>query len=326
MPPRAAARSGRARAAAALGLALVAALGACAEPATSTGTPDSSPSATLPSSVSALAVTADVFRTRIDPSRGGIQLSVRNEADAPLALAGARLESPLLSADPERDDDVLIPAGAQRDLPLTLPAPVCPAELGELPADGEPVAPPRAVLLVPLADGTIAELQVPTTDRLGQWGEWYVSSCFARAVEARVALSLRVPETASPGTVAVGLVVEPRPGSGGLSAGGAAPALRLESVSGTVLLGALDGDGRPAESIRIDRVIAGEVEGAAPLIVPLAFRPNRCDAHAIADDKQGTLLRVSVSLDGRSGTVTIAADSAAKDRIYAKVTSACATG
>lgn len=60
------------------------------------------------------------------------------------------------------------------------------------------------------------------------------------------------------------------------------------------------------------------------MVAPLRFRPNRCDAHAIADDKQGTLLRVWVSPGDRPGTVTVVAGPPTKDRIYANVISACA--
>lgn len=325
MTPRVPRRRSGARAGIAVALAIVAPLTACAAPAASE---PPAPSSTLPASIDAIEVTADVFRTRIDPSRGGIQLSVRNGGNAPLVLAGARLSSPLLAAEPTRDDEALIPPGGQRDLPLTLPAPVCPADLGALPADGDPVDPPTGVLLVPLADGTTAELRVPTTDRLGQWADWFAASCVAQAVEARVALSVRAVEPPSAGTIGVELVIEPRPGSGATDGGAAGdgPLVELESVAGTVLLGALGADGLPAESIRLDLPVTTEQQGGGPIVVPLTFRPNRCDAHAIADDKQGTLFRVSVTIDGRAGAVTVIADPLARDGIYANVTSACATG
>jgi hypothetical protein len=326
MSPRASALQARARPGAAVGLVALALLSACAGPAESSGDPEPSPS--LPSSIDAVSVTADVFRTRIDPSRGGIQLSVRNDGDAPLALVGARLSSPLLAAEAERDDEARIPPGGQRDLPLTLPAPVCPADLGELPADGEPVTPPTGVLLVPLADGTTVELQVTTTDRLGQWAEWYTATCVAQAVEARAALSVRVTDAPMPGVIGVELVIAPRPGSGAAAggAGGDGAGLELESVAGTVLLGALGADGLPAQSIPLDVALTAEEQATEPIIVPLTFRPNRCDAHAIADDKQGTLFRVAVTIGGRAGTVTVIADDGAKDAIYASIASACSGG
>ncbi len=327
MIARASAPRSRTRAAGALAVVVASLLTACATPAESSGDPV--PSSTLPASIDAVEVTADVFRTRIDPSRGSIQLSVRNDGDAPLALAGARLASPLLAADAERVDEALIPPGAQRDLPLPLPAPVCPADLGELPADGEPVEPPTGVLLVPLGDGTTVELRVPTTDRLGQWAAWYSASCIAQAVEARVALSVRIAGPPSPGVIGVELIVDPRPGSGAAEGAGAGldgAELELERVAGTVLLGALAADGQPAESIRLDLALGTRDEAGETIVVPLSFRPNRCDAHAIADDKQGTLFRVAVTIGGRPGTVTVIADAGTKDAIYANVTSACATG
>jgi len=41
-----------------------------------------------PVTVTDVAVTAEVYRSRIDPSRGGIQLSVRNDAAVPLTIVG----------------------------------------------------------------------------------------------------------------------------------------------------------------------------------------------------------------------------------------------
>ena len=316
-PPRPAARTARAVAAVAIAAAVVALTG-CATPRGS----DDSPSATappgLPASTDAIAVVAEVYRTRIDPSRDGIQLSVTNEGDAPLALDGARLESPLLSAALERTDDAVVPAGATRDLPMTLVDPRCPA--GAAPA--EPAA-PDAVLLVPLADGTVAELRVPTTDRIGQWAAWLEGACFARAVGERVELAVRAGGPgAGGGTIGVELVV--RAQSGPVGDGGGADVARLTGVGGTVLLGALDAAGERAEGIPLDVVIDPASPPDAPIVVPLRFSPNRCDAHAIADDKQGTLFRVDVALGERTGTVTVVPDAATKEALYAAITAACA--
>lgn len=317
LPPRPAARTARAVASVAI-VAGVVALTGCATPRGS----DDSPSATappgLPASTEAIAVVAEVYRTRIDPSRGGIQLSVTNEGDAPLALDGARLESPLLSAALERTDDAVVPAGATRDLPMTLVDPRCPA--GAAPA--EPKA-PDAVLLVPLADGSVGELRVPTTDRIGQWAAWLEGACFAQAVGERVELAVRAGDSGSGGgTIGVELVVRALPGPAGDDGG--AELVRLSSVGGTVLLGALDAAGERAEGIPLDVVIDPANPPDAPIVVPLRFSPNRCDAHAIADDKQGTLFGVDVALGERTGTVRIVSDAATKEAIYAAITAACA--
>ena len=300
--------------------ALIALVGltGCAAPAGSGDPPGAPPSPGLPVSTDAIAVIAAVYRTRIDPSRDGIQLSVTNAGDAPLALDGARLESPLLSAALERTDEAVVPAGATRDLPMTLVDPRCPA--GAMPA--EPRA-PDAVLLVPLADGSVAELRVPTTDRIGQWAAWLEGACFAQAVGERLELSVRAGD-ADPGGGAIGVELVVRALPGPVGDGGEAEPVRVTGLGGTVLLGALDADGERAEGIPLDVVIDPVSPPVAPIVVPLRFSPNRCDAHAIADDKQGTLFRVDVALGTRTGTVTIVSDAATKEALYAAISAACA--
>ncbi|KQV24706.1 MULTISPECIES: hypothetical protein [unclassified Microcella] len=316
-PPRPAARTAGRVAVAALSAALAAAgLTGCAGATGSDSPPRPAPVEALPASTDAIAVEAEVYRTRIDAARDGIQLSVTNEGDAALALDGARLESPLLSAALERIDDAVIPAGATRDLPMTLVEPRCPAS-----PEGRAPDAPEAVLLVPLADGSVTELRVPTTDRIGQWAAWVESACFAQAVAERVELSVRADGGAG-GTIGVELVVRPREGPVGDRGG--AEVVRLMSVSGTVLLGALDAAGERAEGIPLDVVVDPASPTVAPIVVPLRFSPNRCDAHAIADDKQGTLFRVGVALGERTGTVTIVSDDATKEALYAALTASCA--
>ncbi|GAA1688824.1 hypothetical protein GCM10009792_06030 [Microcella alkalica] len=312
----------------AVGLAALATVGlvlaGCAASSADDGGPRPTPSSSLPSSTDAIGVVADVYRTRVDPARGGIQLSVTNQGDAPLALDGARLDSPLLSAPLERRDEVLIPAGATLDLPMTLVDPRCPGfDARAAPAATAPS--PEAVLLVPLADGSTAELRVPTTDRIGQWAAWVESACFAEAFGERVGLTVSAVGTGAggaDGTIAVELIVTALPGPVGDDGG--ADVVRLESVGGTVLLGALDADGDRAEGIPLSIAIDTSDPPNAPIVVPLRFSPNRCDAHAIADDKQGTLFRVGAAIGERRGIVTVVSDEATKEAVYAAITAACA--
>ncbi|HET8958353.1 MAG TPA: hypothetical protein VFM95_07840, partial [Microcella sp.] len=69
--------------------------------------------------------------------------------------------------------------------------------------------------------------------------------------------------------------------------------------------------------------------------IRLSTVPARCDPHAIAEDKQGTLFRVDATLTPpngdvatgdapASGTVTVTADDATRDAIYDAITRVCA--
>lgn len=311
-------------AATALLLAALLPLAGCATAPSSPAGPDEPDptAAPLATAVDELRVVAEVYRTRSDPGRGGIQLSLRNDGAAPLVLHSARLDSPALAAAATREDEATVPAGLQRDLPMLLPAPVCEGA-------GAP-APPAAVLEVLLADGTSAELRMPTADRIGQWARWHAGACLAASAAALAELRVESAPAAE-GEIGVRLVAAPGAGgaegaSGAEGAGGAAGggSVRLLEVSGSVLLSALDADGRPAASIPVPSSLS-----TAPTELALRYAPARCDAHAIADDKQGTHLRVRLAITteegAREGEVVVVPEPAVRDALLAAVVAACAS-
>lgn len=289
--------------AAALLLSLAALLAGCSFPA-----PADPGSLAQPGPVTAadVAVTAEVYRSRIDPSRGGIQLSVRNDAAVPLTIVGARLESPALQQPIVRERTTVIGPGLTRDLALTLTAAACPADEPE---------PPQAVLVVQLIDGSTAEVAVPTVDRIGQWAEWVAAECLAAAVAERVQLTVRHDPARDDGSL-IGLVLDIAPRSGARGA-----EVALVSVSDTVLFGLVRAD----DGVRVTSapLPPGAAGRSAAVSIPLLLTPARCDAHAIADDKQGTLFRVAVQVDGQPGVVTVVADDATRAALYDAYTRAC---
>jgi hypothetical protein len=268
-----------------------------------------------PASVTELEVSSEVYRTRIDVARNSIQLVVRNESGRPLELLSARLNSPWLLDELTRDRAVTVPPRSQRDLPMTLSAPRCPE-------DGEvrgPIEPPEAVLVIPLSDGFSDELRMPTTDRNGQWSEWITAACFADRVGRFVELSVRSVRGDAQ-TISLELVARPtRP----TAVDGSFPVIQLDAVAGTVLLGTVDSGGLPVASIPLDIQISAHPSPALDIVRTLRFRPNRCDAHALADDKQGTLFRVTVTVAGHQSVVTVAADPPTKDAIYSEIARVC---
>ncbi|WP_375401279.1 hypothetical protein [uncultured Amnibacterium sp.] len=61
--------------------------------------------------------------------------------------------------------------------------------------------------------------------------------------------------------------------------------------------------------------------------VTVTAEPTRCDLHAIAEDKVGSVLPVGLRLaDGREGIVRATASAALRGRVLAWVASTCATG
>lgn len=123
------------------------------------------------------------------------------------------------------------------------------------------------------------EVTLPAADTLGQMARYQEADCFRQDVDRAATLRL------------IGL-------DGDL--------LRIEA-RGDVTLGELGTTTlfRPADPMAL-------AEGA-----PVRLRPNRCDAHALADDKQGTYFPLAVTLrDGRSGSYRLAAGPALRAQLY----------
>ena len=92
--------------------------------------------------------------------------------------------------------------------------------------------------------------------------------------------------------------------------------LLLDRVSSTTLLGNETGQDWP---LAVD-VAAGD----APFTIELAVRPARCDAHALADDKRGTILPFAVETgDGRAGRLDVPSGNALKADLYEYIAERC---
>lgn len=256
-----------------------------------------------PSSISEVSATAELYRTRSDPARGGMQLSVSNAGMTPLTVVHAVIDSPALATPIERDRTTVIPAGATRDLAFLLPAPAC----------ASAPALPDAVLTIALASGETDEVRLRTTDRLGQWVDWHERACFSESAAAQVELVVRrAPALDDPGTGTIGSE---------LVATGRGSGVRLLSVDDTVLFALLDAPGASTRlpTLALDRAVpAGETA-----VVPIYLAAARCDPHAVAEDKQGTLFTVHLELDGTSGTTTVVADDATRAALYDAIAETC---
>lgn len=256
-----------------------------------------------PSWLAEVSATAEVYRTRSDPARGGLQLSVTNTGTMPLTVVHALLDSPALAEAIERDRTTVIPPGATRDLALLLPPPRC---------DGGPTL-PEAVLTVALASGATAQLRLPTTDRIGQWVDWHERACFAQAAAAQVDLEVRrapALDDVATGTIGAELVATAR-----------VSGVRLVAIADTVLFGLRAGptDSGRVSTLTLDRALSV----AETTVVPIWLAAARCDPHAIADDKQGTLFTVYLDLAGETGTTTVIAADETRADLYDAIAETC---
>ncbi|MBX9244222.1 hypothetical protein ICW40_05300 [Actinotalea ferrariae] len=205
-----------------------------------------------------------------------VQVRVRNEGAAPVTVRTAALTTTTTTttavSDPERGRPV--PPGRSRDFSVALGAPVC----------GAADVTAEAVLEVDAGDAveTIGPLAV--TDPQGHLTRIRSEDCAAATVLAGVDLrvdGLTTQDTPDGLLGVLRLTASPVPGG---------PAVTITSIDGTILMAPLGGAAwAPPE-------LAAPV--TAPTTVDLPFRPNRCDPHAVAEDKRGTFLGVHATVDG----------------------------
>jgi hypothetical protein len=238
------------------------------------------------------------YRSDIGPHR--LQLEVVNGSGAPLVVRKARLLASGYRPAPAWTDPVPaeIPAGATVDLPAALTTAAC-----------DRPGTPRAELTVS-RQGRTGTVTVPTLDSHGTLAAVHRGDCFAERA-ARVASFAFTAITPGSGRNAT-LTLAVRPGPD------AAPGLQVVRVLPTTLLS-------PAGQHEYWTVGRRVGVAAGPIVLPAI--PTRCDLHAIAEDKVGSVLPVEVRLaDGASGLIQVVAPAAVRDDVLRWVSDTCATG
>ncbi|WP_199421780.1 hypothetical protein [Actinotalea solisilvae] len=240
------------------------------------------------------AVDADALHVEIRQGRASwagrvVQVRVVNGGDAPVPVRTAALTTTAVEgtavSDPGRGRDV--PPGRHRDFSVPLGPPVCGPgaavpvvasvvlELGAADEDGRASPATRTEPLV-------------ASDPQGHLERIHAEDCAAATV--RAALDVRVDGLSTeqtPGGLLAVLRLTVTPVAGG-------PAAGVTSVDGTILLGPVVA-GVPADAWAPSE-LAAPLTG--PVTVLLPARANRCDPHAVAEDKRGTFLGLHATVGG----------------------------
>lgn len=246
-------------------------------------------------------VTMSVLQYRSDQALRRVQITVHNDGTAPVTVARATLTAAGFVGDAAwtsrgGTDDATIRPGEAVDLPAALPARVtCPGS-----------RPVTATARLQLRGSGATTRPAPVTDAYGALTTVHEQDCLEQAA-ARVArlelveplrtegrrtfLDLRLTPTGRPGTVTV------------------------ESVRSTTLLDPPDGD-----AWRLGTVVGP----GGPVTASLELQPARCDPHAIAEDKLGTVFTLTLHVDrGASGVVDLPAGTKLRGEIQNWVLAAC---
>lgn len=293
-------------------------------------TPASSGPATATASVpsgtpSAAPVTAAMNQFRDNYSKQIVEIQLTNTTSATLTVEAADVTSALFAGAigwTTPGGGTELPPGQAKSLPAPLPAAACTTAgepSGSAGTDGTGSAfgsAPKvgdATLRLRDAAGTVSQVTVPVTDPFGVLTRNNDEQCVAQAASAvagfRFAPDLR--PTADGRAAVVDLVITPRhPGDTT-----AKQSLTLDGIGGTTLL-AEDAAAPWPHGLEI-------AADQSERVVPLGLRPARCDPHAVAEDKVGTLIPLHVTVGGRPGTLKVDAGQALRGRIYDFVTTAC---
>lgn len=267
---------------------------------------DGSPRQERPTTSEAQPIAVEVNQSRDQYGKQAILIQLTNDTDAPLTVSGARLNSPLFEKDIvwEPTTGVLeLPPRQPKSLPADLPAPRC---------SQSPTEPLKAIVYYSEPAKGPAETSVGARDPFNVLPRNADELCLAADAAAVAAIVLDPDLEVAPDgrTAVVRLVITPA-GTHGESP----QKLTINSIDGTTLLAE-----SPADPWPRDIAISS---GTAPKEVPLTIRPARCDPHAVAEDKVGTLLPLRISVGAREGVLKVAALNELRGRIYDFVTAAC---
>jgi len=257
-------------------------------------------------------VTVDVYQTRTDLPARKIEIAVTNASEEDITIVAAEFVSTqfaLAAVWDARPEGTRVRAGTSVDLPVRLAEPAC----------DDPH--PRGLVRIAFsrADGRSGHAELPAVDRYDRLPDMRTQECFAASIGAVATLTIGEPvRVADVGGVSVGYVRVAIAPSG---ASGTTGTFTIDALEDTVLLGLADGQGAAVEELPLDlRVSSEDPPGAFE--IPIV--PGRCDPHAIAEDKQGTIFILQVTApDGTSDRVRIAATPTARASIYAYFAAAC---
>ncbi|HEY3573818.1 MAG TPA: hypothetical protein VGK98_08340 [Arthrobacter sp.] len=268
-------------------------------------------------------IAVEVNQSRDQYGKQAIELLLTNVSGGSLTVAAAELASPLFQGDivwEPAGGGLELPPGQPKSLPARLPAPVCGRGQSGAQQPAAPQATAQPVATVRFSGpgrAGLREVAHVADDPFGVLERNNQELCLAvdAAAVAAIALDRRLEVAPDSRTAVVRLVIIPKERGG---AGPDAGPMTIAGIGGTTLIA------EPAEqpwprNVRI-------AQGTPRTELRLRIRPARCDPHAIAEDKVGTLLPLHVSVGGREGQLKIAAGTALRGQIYDFVTAACARG
>ncbi|MEJ3405885.1 hypothetical protein WDJ51_14195 [Rathayibacter sp. YIM 133350] len=253
--------------------------------------------AATPTTAARVTATAAIYQGRTDYTRGAFSLAVTNTGDTPLTVKGATLTSPSFASPAAyAGAPVNLDPGQRVDLSVAIPPLSCTgaADLGTVDLQtsaGETTTRPTD--------------ENDVIDRLVREG------CLVHDVDAVVSVTppqaLRVDGVGADAVAHIDL---------GFTPTGAAGSASFDGIRSTTLLSPTSGENWTL-GFTVDA-------SSAARVVTLDVRPTRCDPHALADDKVGTVLQLDArTATGRSGRYQLPMPPTVKAALYDYISAVC---
>ncbi|MDM7990763.1 hypothetical protein [Arthrobacter sp. zg-Y877] len=277
--------------------------GGTVQGSTSAGAPSEGSTAATdsPTERATSGLSAELSASRLFGAEPTVLLKLSNSTPEVVEVAGARLLSEGYAEPqqwvPARPEPVRLRSGATVSLPVPLTGPACPP-------DGPDLRP--AVVSMELSTGV---LELAAADPRGDFSALHYQDCLRQGMAA-VARFVPQLEVAPNGrTAVVRVLIQPT------GTGTGTGSMILHRIDATPLL-APAGHPWPTETT------LNSMDGPRELVLGVA--PQRCDAHALAEDKLGTYLPLTVTAAGYSGQVRLPPPDEFTAAVYGFVQTACA--
>jgi hypothetical protein len=251
-------------------------------------------------------VSVTVYQARSDVDAGKYAIRVTNDTGDAITITKAVFDSPAYTEPMAwKNSTARVPAGGAVDLRILA-----------VPAECDRDAGPDVVDLgFTLADGRTGTAEVEPGDPYNQFPKLPDQDCLAQNLDDTVAVATARIDSdgtlGSPGRLVLALTPS---GDDGHTA-------TLDTVRSTILISLLDADGTATDALPQNLMLSGS---AQPSELSFAITPaGRCDPHAVAEDKVGTLFPIEVTVDGVSGRIRLPASQAFRGQVYAFVESYC---
>ena len=253
-------------------------------------------------------VAVSVYQTRSDFSARKLEVSITNDTAEVLTIEGVLLDGEQF-AEPAAwpKDSTTINPGVTADLPV---------QLGDADCTAKTLTTTVAIDFR-LGDADAATAVTEPTDSLDRLGALFADDCFIEKVTPTATITAATaPREVTLGSrraALVDLAITPT---------GAGEPFTIDAVGNTTLLTMVDPEsGAQGALVEIDREVDAATSAST---LTLAIVPSRCDPHAIAEDKRGTIFPLEVTLaSGEKGRVYVPATTEVKSAIYDFVTAAC---